>query len=276
LKLPRFRKLLLTTLLLFAIAYIAGAGAFALRNDSIAALQPRPDRNLSIAIFGASGTAGDGILQAAIADPDIGSIQVITRRVTPRIEDGVAAGKVRMTLHNDYLDYSAIHNEIAEVDAVFWAIGLSSFGVDEETYSMIHVDFPAQFVREWLRVSQKPEISFHYISSSDISEHARSMWAREKYRAERTLTELAADTKLRVVLYRPDYIGPTASEAHFGQTLMYWFFAPVGAALKARQIGEAMLEASVRDELGNGDRLSTRRIILYSDTYENHRVAESL
>jgi hypothetical protein len=102
------------------------------------------------------------------------------------------------------------------------------------------------------------------------------MWAREKYRAERTLTELAADTKLRVVLYRPDYIGPTASEAHFGQTLMYWFFAPVGAALKARQIGEAMLEASVRDELGNGDRLSTRRIILYSDTYENHRVAESL
>ena len=34
---------------------------------------------------------------------------------------------------------------------------------------MIHVDFPVHFVREWLSVSDKADISFHYISSSDIS-----------------------------------------------------------------------------------------------------------
>ena len=105
---------------------------------------------------------------------------------------------------------------------------------------MIHVDFPAAYVKEWLRVSEKSDISFHYISSSDISEDSRMMWAREKVRAEQSLFNLAEGTKLRVIAYRPDYIGPTREEAHIGQDLLYWFFAPVRVAVKARQIGQAM------------------------------------
>ena len=57
-------------------------------------------------------------------------------------------------------------------------------------------------------------------------------------------------------------IGPTDEEAHIGQTLLYWFFSPVGAALKATQIGQAMMEVTARgDEFANGDKLSTLRII---------------
>ena len=99
----------------------------------------------TIAIFGASGTAGDGILKAALANPNIENIKVITRRATPRIEEGIASGKVEMTIHMEYLDYAAIYDQITDVDAVFWAIGLSSIGVDEETYRRIHVDFPRRF-----------------------------------------------------------------------------------------------------------------------------------
>lgn len=266
-KLPRFRSVLFALLLLFAAAYVAGALALALRDDAIAALEAGPERQLTIAVFGASGTAGDGILQAALADPGIATIHVITRRTTPRIEGGIAAGKVRMTLHTNYLDYAAVHEQIAGADAVYWAIGLSSLGVDEETYGRIHVDFPVRFVTEWLSVSTRPDISFHYISSSDISADSRAMWAREKYRAEQSLAALAEGTKLRVVLYRPDYIRP--ADAHIGQNLLYWFFAPVGVALRAGQIGQAMLEVSARgSKFENGDRLSTRRIVLYSDAYE--------
>jgi hypothetical protein len=252
---------------LFAAAYLAGAIALALRDDALSVLETAPDRQLTVAVFGASGTAGDGILQAALADPAIATIHVITRRTTPRIEDRIAAGKVRMTLHTDYLDYSAVHGQIADADAVYWAIGLSSLGVDEGTYGRIHVDFPARFVTEWLSVSTRSDISFHYISSSDISADSRAMWAREKYRAEQSLAGLAKDTKLRVILYRPDYIRPT--DAHIGQYLLYGFFAPVGVALRADQVGQAMLEVSARgSEFENGDRLSTRRIVLYSDAYE--------
>lgn len=81
-------------------------------------------------------------MKAALASSDIEKIHVITRRATPRTEEGVASRKVQMTQHMDYLDYSAMLERIAEVDAVYWAIGISSVGVDEKTYGMIHVDFP--------------------------------------------------------------------------------------------------------------------------------------
>ncbi len=268
-KLPRLRTVLLTPVALFALLYIAAAIKFAVDDNSIAIIEQTTAGLETIMIFGASGTAGDGILKAALADSDIKKIHVITRRATPRIEAGVASGKVQMTLHMDYLDYSAIHEQIAEADAVYWAIGTSTVGVDEKIYGMIHVDFPLQFVTAWTSVSDKPDISFHYISSSDISADSRMMWAREKVRAERTLSGFAEGSNLRVIAYRPDYIGPTKEEAHIGQNILYWFFAPVKSAVRATQIGQAMIEVTARGpEFENGDRLHTGKIIRYSDAYE--------
>jgi hypothetical protein len=271
-KFPRLKTILLTPLVLFALLYVAGAVMLARKDDSIAVFEEPTATYETIAIFGASGTAGDGILKAALANPEIRKIHIITRRATPRIEEGVASGKVQMTLHMDYLDYSAVQKQIADADAVYWAIGISSVGVDEETYGKIHVDFPARFVAERTNVSNKPDIVFHYISSSDISEDSSAMWAREKVRAERTLFEFAEGTNLRVIAYRPDYIGPTHEEAHIGQDLLYWFFAPVGAAVRAEQIGKAMFEVTARgNEFENGDKIGTRSIIRYSDAYDRRQ-----
>jgi hypothetical protein len=268
-KISRTKIILLVPLALFALVYIGAAVVLAFRDDRIAVLEKPATGYETIAIFGASGTAGDGILKAALASPDIRKIHVITRRTTPRIEQGVAAGKVQMTLHQDYLDYSAIEESIVAADAVYWAIGISSLGVDEKTYGTIHVDYPVSFVSKWLSVSGKPAISFHFISSSDISEDSTAMWAREKVRAERTLFKLAEGTKLRVIAYRPDYIGPTDEEAHLGQKFLYWFFAPIGAAVKSEEIGNAMIEVTARsDEFVNGDKLGTRSIIRYADAYD--------
>jgi len=276
-KLPRLRTVLLTPVVLFALLYIAAAIKFAVDDDSIAIIEQPTAALETIMIFGASGTAGDGILKAALADPGIEKIHVITRRATPRIEAGVASGKVQMTLHMDYLDYSAIHEQVAEADAVYWAIGTSTVGVDEKTYGMIHVDFPLQFVTAWTSVSDKPDISFHYISSSDISADSRMMWAREKVRAERTLFGFAEGSNLRVIAYRPDYIGPTREEVHIGQNILYWFFAPVKSAVRATQIGQAMIEVTARgSEFENGDRLHTGKIIRYSDAYERRGAATSV
>jgi nucleoside-diphosphate-sugar epimerase len=255
--------------------YIFGAITLALNDDSIAVLEEPPVHHPTVAIFGASGTAGDGILKAALASADIKKVHVITRRATPRIEEGATSGKVQMTLHMDYLDYSALSEQMAEVDAVYWAIGTSAVGVDEETYGMIHVDFPLRFVEEWTSVSDKPGISFHYISSSDISEDSGMMWAREKVRAEKTLFNFAEGSNLRVIAYRPDYIGPTKEEAHIGQDFLYWFFRPVGAAVKATQIGQAMIEVTARGrQFENGDHLGTWNINRYSDAYERRQPRE--
>lgn len=272
-KLPSLRTILLTPLVLFVGFYLLGVLANLLDNRQVQTLPiTRPDSVDVIAVFGASGTAGDGILKAILADPDVNTIHVITRRATPRIEAGVASGKVVMTRHMDYLDYSAVKDQLNDVKAVYWALGTSSRNVDDETYSKIHVDFPVQFVKEWLEVSRVPNIGFHYISSSDISENSSMHWAREKVRAEKELFALANGTKLGVIAYRPDYIGPTKEESHLGQEILYWFFAPVRAAVRAQQIGEAMLEVTMRgDEFENGDKLGTASILRYSDAYRRRQ-----
>lgn len=276
-KLPRLKTVLLTPLVLFVVLYLVLAVIVLLDDNSVAPLDELAVSPFNIAIFGASGTAGDGILKAALASPDIGKIHVITRRTTPRMEEGVAAGKVQLTTHMDYLDYSAIEDTFTELDSVYWAIGISTFKVDEETYGRIHVDFPMQFAATWSRVSQNPDVSFHYISSSDISEDSSANWAREKVRAEQSLFKLAEGSNMRVIAYRPDYIGPTEEEAHLGQDLLYWFFAPVKAAVRARQIGQAMIEVTVRgNEFANGSKLGTGTIIRYSDAYlERNREHDS-
>lgn len=274
-KIPRLRTILLAPLVLFAVFYIGIAVLLLFKSEPIAALAGTPADYSNVAIFGASGTAGDGILKAAMRNPDIETIHVVTRRATPRIEEGVATGKMQMHLHMDYLDYAAVREKLVDTDAVYWAIGTSAVGVDEETYGRIHVDFPLRFVQEWLATSAKDDISFHYISSSDISEDSSMMWAREKLRAEKALFKAAQGTKLRVIAYRPDYIGPTDEEAHVGQRLLYWFFAPVGAAVRATQIGEAMFEVTARGaEFENGDRLGTWSIRRHSDAFKQRRSAD--
>ncbi len=275
-KLPRPRTILLTPVILLTVAYVALAIRVATHDTSVAAMVTAPANLKMVAIFGASGTAGDGILKAAMANPEISKIHVITRRSTARIDAGIASGKVLMTAHRDYLDYSDIVEQLAEVDAVFWAIGISSIGADEETYRRIHIDFPQQFLKEWINVGTKPSASFHFISSSDISADSTAMWARVKIEAENTLSDLAKDNSLRVIAYRPDYIGPTDEEAHIGQALVYWFFAPVGAAVQAVQIGQAMIEVVIRgDQFANGDKLSNQLILRYSNAYEDRNEVRS-
>tara|TARA_Y100000385_G_scaffold257634_1_gene284987 strand:- start:396 stop:1271 length:876 start_codon:yes stop_codon:yes gene_type:complete len=262
------KTLLLVPIALFAIFYLVSVLIIVTDDRSFEALELPEVPPKVIALFGASGTAGDGILKAALADPDIRKIHVITRRATARIEEGVASGKVQMTRHMDYLDYEDIQDQISEVDTVYWAIGTSSVGVDEETYGRIHVDFPMQFVREWTAINHNPDLSFHFISSSDISGDSSVMWVREKIRAEKSLFSFSDGSNLRVIAYRPDYIGPTKETASFGQNLMYWFFRPVGAAVKATEIGRAMIAVSARgSRIGNGTKISTSGIIRFSDAY---------
>jgi hypothetical protein len=51
---------------------------------------------------------------------------------------------------------------------------------------------------------------------------------------------------------------------------MYWFFAPVRAAVRSWQIGQTMIEVTVREsEFEHGSKIGTGRIIRYSDAYES-------
>jgi len=230
------------------------------------------ERHEKIAIFGATGTIGDGILKAALADADVGTIYVVTRRTSPRIEEGVAAGKVEMITHMDYLDYTAIRDVLEDADAVFWAIGLSAVGMDVDSYREIHLTFPSKLVSMWLDVLSETDKSFHYVSGSGAKVESRMMWAREKGRAEIELARLAEKSSLRVVSYRPSVILPTEAEANFGHRVMYAILAPIKSAVAAEAIGRAMLEVTARGaQFQNGSILENKHIVELGKAHEARR-----
>lgn len=225
-------------------------------------------RNNVIAIFGATGTVGDGLLKAAMNDPNVSKIHVITRRSTPRIEEGVASGLVTMTTHMDYLDYSSLGEIPSEVDAVFWAIGTSTRNVSKEQYGVIHVDFPVAFVNEWLSVPEDGELSFHYVSGGGAKENSSWHWAREKARAERALFDMAKGTNIRVISYRPAAVIHSTERAGIGDKLIEFFFEPFKLSVKSTVIGQAMLEVSARgNEIGHGTILENRDILMNGNGY---------
>ncbi len=82
--LRRLKVVIAALLGLFVLAYVAAAITLALKDDAIAVYAASPASYATIGIFGASGTAGDGILKAALANPEISTIHVVTRRVTPQ------------------------------------------------------------------------------------------------------------------------------------------------------------------------------------------------
>jgi hypothetical protein len=227
-------------------------------------------RHQTVAVFGATGTVGDGLLKAAIKDPEIEKIYVVTRRTAPRIEEGVASGKVEMIMHTDYLDYAPLRDMLSGVDTVFWAIGTSTRNVDKEQYGVIHVDFPIAFVNEWLDAGSDDDLSFHYVSGQGAKTDSSWHWAREKARAEEALFDLAEDTSIRVISYRPGGVVHSTERAGLGDTVMQFVFEPFKLVVRSTVIGQAMLEVAARgNELPHGTILENRDIRSYGAGYSS-------
>lgn len=256
-------------LVVIAVAAVLMSSRNSDREDPLPNAAIDTSRHATVALFGASGTAGDGVLKALLADTGVTKIHVVTRRTTPRIDAGVASGRVEVHMHRDFLDYAPIAAALATIDAAYWALGTSARNVSDTEYGVIHVDFPLAFARAWLAARGDAAISFHLVSGGGAGADSRMHWAREKARAERELTELARGTGLRVILYRPAFIVPTAERAHFGHKLMQRLFGSMGMAIESSAIGAAMLETSARaDNIAHGTILENRQIQRLADAYE--------
>ena len=99
------------------------------------------DANKVVMVFGATGSVGDGLLKAAVEDPTVDKVYAITRRTSPRIEAGVASGKVVLRMHKDFTDYASVSDILGQTNTVMWSLGTTSIGVDDATYtlSLIHI-----------------------------------------------------------------------------------------------------------------------------------------
>ena len=227
--------------------------------------------NRVVMVFGATGSVGDGLLKAAIEDPEVERVYVVTRRTSPRIDAGVSSGKVEMRLLQDFTDYSSMADILGEVNTVLWGLGTSSFNVDDATFTWIHVDFPVAFVKAWLAARTGAPMSFHYVTGMGTDANGSAHWAQEKGRAEREVADLARGTGLRTFGYRSAFIRPTSEQSNWLHYAGEALLRPGKLVISSRELGGAMLEISSRTgELANGTLIDNADSIAYAKLYEAH------
>lgn len=258
----QFRALLASAAFMTCLLPVFSAAARDDGSHQVAA-EGVPQQGVSVAIFGSTGTVGDGVLKSVLADPRVGRIVLVTRRETERITAAREAGRVEVVIHSDYLDYSSLAEVFADIDAVYWALGTSTRNVDDDMYTVIHVDFPVAFLEFWLQVDPDSSgRSFHLVSGAGTSADSWFHWAREKAKAEAAVSSICEGTGVTALLYRPSFVAPASERISGFESFMRSILMPLGKAVDAPTIGCAMLantfELPARSEIYENDAILER------------------
>jgi uncharacterized protein YbjT (DUF2867 family) len=197
---------------------------------------------MKVLVFGATGSAGSGVLQACLSASDVEEVRTISRR--PLL---IAHDKLRVFVHSDYLDYSTVAEAFTDVAAYLFCLGISVTQTSGEAeYRQITHGF-AIAAAEMLKL-HSPNAVFHFISGQSASLDSRFMWARVKAETERDLMALN-----HAVCCRPAYINGESSAAGPNRPKLLRALRPLFRLLKpirsmyveSQDIGWAMLQATI-------------------------------
>jgi uncharacterized protein YbjT (DUF2867 family) len=155
---------------------------------------------MKVLIFGATGMVGQGVLRECLLADDVSHVQTVGRTAT-----GQTNPKLHELVHRDFLDYSAVEDQLQGFDACFFCLGVSSLGMSEADYTHVTYDFTVAAATTLARLN--PAMTFVYVTGTgtDSSERGRVMWARVKGRTENALQQLPFKA---VFLFRPGVIQP--------------------------------------------------------------------
>ena len=155
---------------------------------------------MKVALFGATGMVGQGVLRECLLDPDVESVVAVVRNASLPPHD-----KLREIVHKDVYDLAAIEDGLSGYDACFFCLGVSSVGMKEETYRRVTYDLTVSVAKILAKLN--PTMTFIYVSGAgtDSTERSRLTWARVKGRTENALLQMRFKT---VFLFRPGYVQP--------------------------------------------------------------------
>ncbi|MFF4484827.1 NAD-dependent epimerase/dehydratase family protein [Streptomyces melanosporofaciens] len=158
---------------------------------------------MKVVLFGASGMVGQGVLRACLEDPGVTEVIAIVRRPLGRV-----APKLREVLHTDFEDLAPIAADLADADACFYCLGVSSVGRSNAEYEKVTYTYTMEAAR--IVATGNPRLTFVYVSGegTDSTEQGRTFWARVKGRTENAL--LAMD--MHTYAFRPGWIQPIHGE----------------------------------------------------------------
>jgi len=172
---------------------------------------------MKIIVTGATGTAGSELIRQAINDPEIELVTAIARNVI-----GFKHPKLREIQHTDFRDYSSLHAEFKNHDAVFWCLGISQSQVSTKKYEEITYCFTIAAANAML--TSNPSSSFLFLSGAgaDTSEKSKTAFARIKGKTENALKSI---TSLKLYILRPAGIKPVNKNPKL--PLLYKLFLPL-------------------------------------------------
>lgn len=193
---------------------------------------------MNVLLFGATGMIGHGTLMAALSDKRVSKVLTVGRRATGRTHP-----KLTELVHADFLDYSAIEDQLSGYDTCLFCLGISSAGMSEEAYRRITYDMTLAAAQTLVKLN--PQMTFVYVSGAGTNIDSRTMWARVKGETEAALVDLPFKAAYNA---RPGFI-QSVGEARSRTTLyraIYAIVSPLYPLLK-RLAPTAMIDS---DELG--------------------------
>lgn len=192
-------------------------------------------------VTGATGMVGEGVLLTCLAHPDVEQILVINRK-----PGGIIHPKLKELIHKDFFNLKILDPQLADYNACFFCLGISSVGLSKEEYQNITYDLTLSFGKHLVQVN--PELTFCYVSGAgtDSTEQGKVAWARVKGTTENALIRMFKNA----YMFRPGFM--KASPGQKNLKSIYKFFSwiyPIGRKLfpggfcTLEEVGLAMINA---------------------------------
>jgi nucleoside-diphosphate-sugar epimerase len=173
---------------------------------------------MKIIVTGATGLIGAEVVRQAIADDDIDELILLVRS-----QPEMRHPKIKIVIHNNFINYSSATEYFAKADALVWCLGISQTQVSRKQYETITYEYTkacADFCKQ-----VNPSTRFIFVSGdgADRTEKSRTLFKRLKGKAENSLLHSGLQ---KVIIARPDAVRPKHKNkrAPFAYKLIYPLF----------------------------------------------------
>src|SRR3954466_13903566 len=150
-------------------------------------------------VLGSTGVVGDAIVREALGAPRMETVVAVSRRPLPHHDP-----RLQAVVHHDFSDFRALEPQLADVEAVLCALGISWYQAKGEAqYRQITHDYVMACART--AAVANPAVRFCFVSGGGASSSSSQAWARIKAETEK---DLEATFGSRLTVFRPGYIHP--------------------------------------------------------------------
>ena len=155
---------------------------------------------MKVIITGSTGMVGKAVLLECIDDTRVEEILLINRKPL-----GITNPKVKEVIHKDFMDFTAIQDQLNGYDLCCHCMGVSSAGMNEEQYSKLTFDISEALANTLY--STNPNMVFNYVTGTgtDSTEKGSNIWARVKGKTENMILQMGFKD---AYMFRPGIILP--------------------------------------------------------------------